>query len=43
MSLVAFGALLVLAGGVAAVLFARRPALADGAFAALIAGGCLLE
>jgi formate hydrogenlyase subunit 3/multisubunit Na+/H+ antiporter MnhD subunit len=41
-SVVFVGALLILAGGAAAFLFAGRPRFADAAFGALLAGGCVL-
>ena len=42
MSLVAAGVLLILAGGVAAFLLARRPSAADRSFAVLVCAGCVL-
>src|SRR5207237_8740004 len=36
------GIALILAGGLAAALLRRRPALADRAFGVLVAGGCAL-
>ncbi len=42
MTLFFLGIALILAGGLAAALLRRRPALADRAFGALVAGGCAL-
>ena len=42
MTLFFLGIALILAGGLAAALLRRRPALADRAFGVLVAGGCAL-